>query len=136
MAVQAENTSTWAHKAVLRWAGQTIVLCGLLAAGNRSRLQANARVHERRSMLQRVFPRMHRLPAVEVFPTTGGRGSSLAASATQLRTANQDAGEEHKNAPQSDLQCRRERRRLHVAVADPGDDAQFDDDHQHSGSHG
>src|SRR5258708_10540610 len=44
-----------------------------------------------------------------------------------LRLPNQDTGDEHQRSAQTDLHCRGEPRSIHVAFADPGDDAELHD---------
>ena len=46
-----------------------------------------------------------------------------------LRAADQDAGDEDQHAADDDLKRRGEQRRVHVALANPGDDCQFHDHH-------
>jgi len=50
--------------------------------------------------------------------------------------ADQDSGGEDQHSSQAYLQGCRERRRVHVMVADPGDDGQFDEDYDHRRRHG
>src|ERR1700704_5833567 len=51
------------------------------------------------------------------------------------RATDQDAGNENQDSAQSDLQSSRQSQRLHVAMPDPGDDAQFDHNNQNGGNH-
>ena len=53
-----------------------------------------------------------------------------------LRIPYEDAGGEHENTAEADLECCRPNGRIHVALADPGDDAEFRQHNGDGGSHG
>ena len=50
--------------------------------------------------------------------------------------ANEDADNKDEHAPDDDLKGSREERRVHVAMADPGDDGEFDRDDDDRDGHG